>query len=629
MSTQKTHAFQTEISQLLDLMINSLYSQKEIFLRELISNASDAIDKRRFEALTDASLLNDDEELAVKIDIDADAKTLTISDNGIGMSHDEVIENIGTIARSGTKRFMQAMQDSKNKEGETDVNLIGQFGVGFYSVFMVADNVVLHTRKAGSDETIRWESAGKGEFSIGKADDNDMPVGTQITLHLREEEGEYLQEHRLRHIINTYSEHISLPIKMLGAAPTNDEGEVDESAEREYEAVNTGTALWARSKSEISDEEYQQFYQGLSYDMEPPLSTLHHRVEGNLEYTSLLFIPKKAPFDLWNRDNKKGIKLYVRRVFIMDDADALMPNYLRFVKGVIDAVDLPLNVSREILQSDRDIVKIKTRAVKRVLDELARVAKDEPDTYQAFWKEFGQVIKEGIVEDFANKDKITELLRFSSTTSDGEEQTVSLPDYVSRMQDEQDSIYYITAETHKAAKGSPHLEVFSKKGIEVLLLTDPVDEWLVNSLSEFDGKQLKSVTKGDLDLSEEEKQQQEDQKESMSSITDKLADVLSDRVKEVRLTHRLTESPACLVADENDPGANLERIMKAMGQDAPSTQPILEINPDHSLIKGLSADSDSFEDWAQVLFDQAALSEGAQLKDPADYVKRVNRLLLG
>ena len=624
-SKPKTHSFQTEISQLLDLMINSLYSQKEIFLRELISNASDAIDKRRFEALTDAKLLNEDEELAVLITADKDAGTLTISDNGIGMTHDEVIENIGTIARSGTKRFMEAMKANKGKE--QDVNLIGQFGVGFYSVFMVADKVSLSTRKAGTEESVLWESEGKGEFTIGKGE--AMDVGTKITLFLREGEQEFTEDYRLRHIINTYSEHISLPIKMLGAAPLNDDGEPDENAEREFEAVNKGTALWARPKSEITDEEYQHFYQGLSYDPEPPLATLHHKVEGNLEYTSLLFVPKKAPFDLWNRDNRKGLKLYVRRVFIMDDAEHLMPNYLRFVKGVIDSADLPLNVSREILQGDRDIQKIKARAVKRVLEELTRIAKEDSSAYQAFWKEFGQVLKEGVVEDFANKESITPLLRFASTHTDTDEQSVSIDDYIGRMNDDQDAIYYLTAETYRAAKGSPHLEVFTKKGIEVLLLTDPVDEWLVNSLQELNDKPLKSVSKGDLALSEEEKQQQEAQAESMTDITSKLAEALSDSVKEVRLTYRLTESPACLVADENDPGANLERIMKAMGQDAPSTKPILEINPEHALIKNLDAANDAFADWAQVLFDQAALSEGAQLKDPARYVKLVNRLLLG
>ena len=623
MSKQKKYAFQTEISQLLDLMINSLYSQKEIFLRELISNSSDAIDKRRFQALTDATLLNDDEELAVTITTDPEAKTLTIADNGIGMDHDEVIENIGTIARSGTKKFMEAIKADKDS---ANTNLIGQFGVGFYSVFMVADKVSLVTRKAGTDKGVVWESDGKGEFTLEDA--KDASVGTAITLHLTEDEGEYLDDYRLKHIINKYSEHISLPIKMLGAVPLDEEGNPQEGVEAEFETVNTGTALWARPKSEISDEEYQNFYQGLSYDMEPPLATLHHKVEGNLEYTSLLFIPKKAPFDLWNRESKKGIKLYVRRIFIMDDAEHLMPNYLRFVKGVIDSADLPLNVSREILQSDRDIQKIKTRAVKRVLDELQRIAKDEPETYLEFWKEFGQAIKEGVVEDMANKDKITPLLRFASTQQGSEAQQTSLDQYIERMPEDQEAVYYITAESYHAAKGSPHLELFNKKGIEVLLLSDPIDEWLVNSLPEYNEKPLKSVSKGDLELSEDEKKEQEEQKEQLSSVTEKLAEALKDSVKEVRLTNRLTESPACLVADENDAGANLERIMKAMGQDAPTSQPILEINPEHALIKNLDVESENFADWAQVLFDQAALSEGAQIKDPANYVKLVNKLLV-
>ncbi len=622
MSKQQTHEFQTEISQLLDLMINSLYSQKEIFLRELISNSSDAIDKRRFEALTDSSLLNDEEELAVTITVDKDANTLTIADNGIGMSHDEVIENIGTIARSGTKKFMEAMKADKNK---SDANLIGQFGVGFYSAFMVADKVSLVTLKAGTDKAVSWESDGKGEFTIGESD--ATKVGTVITLHLREEDSEYLDDFRIKHVVNKYSEHISLPIKMLGAQPLDDEGNPKEDAHAEFETINTGTALWARPKSEISDEEYQNFYQSLAFDTEPPLSTLHHKVEGNLEYTSLLYIPKKAPYDLWNRESKKGIKLYVRRIFIMDEAEHLMPNYLRFVKGVIDSADLPLNVSREILQSDRDIQKIKARAVKRILDELNRIAKDQPETYQEFWDEFGQAIKEGVVEDMANKDKITSLLRFSSTNNDSDTKNVSLDQYVERMSDDQDAIYYITAESYQAAKGSPHLELFNKKGIEVLLLTDPVDEWLVNSLFEHNEKPLKSVSKGDLELSDEEQKEQEEQKEELSSVTEKLQEALKDVVKEVRLTNRLTESPACLVADANDPGANLERIMKAMGQDAPTSMPILEINPEHALIKGLNIDSDDFSGWAQVLYDQAVLSEGAQLKDPANYVKLVNSLL--
>jgi molecular chaperone HtpG len=627
MSKTKTHAFQTEISQLLDLMINSLYSQKEIFIRELISNSSDAIDKRRFAALTDADLLNDEEELAVVITTDKDANTLTISDNGIGMDHDEVIDNIGTIARSGTKKFMQAIKSNKEQSEQDDVSLIGQFGVGFYSSFMVADKVSLLTRKAGTDSSVLWESDGKGEFTISDAEKES--VGTSITLHLREDESEYLDDFRVKHIVNKYSEHISLPIKMLGAVPTDEEGKPVEGAEAELETVNSGTALWARAKNEISEEEYQNFYQGLSYDMEPPLSTLHHKVEGNLEYTSLLFIPKKAPFDLWNRETRKGIKLYVRRIFIMDDTEHLMPNYLRFIKGVIDSADLPLNVSREILQGDRDIQKIKARAVKRVLDELKRVAKDDPETYQEFWGEFGQVIKEGIVEDASSKDSIVPLLRFASTHNDSDVQNVSLDDYVARMQEDQESIYYITGEGYQAIKGSPHLEMFSKKGIEVLLLSDPVDEWVVNSLFEHQEKSLKSVTKGDLDLTDDEKKEQEEQKEELSSVTDKLKEALTELVKDVRLTNRLTESPACLVADSNDAGANLERIMKSMGQEAPTSLPILEINPEHAIIKNLSVESDQFGDWAQVLFDQAALSEGAQIKDPARYVKLVNKLLIG
>ena len=542
------------------------------------------------------------------------------------MSHDEVIDNIGTIARSGTKKFMQAIQTNKEAKDDENMSLIGQFGVGFYSVFMVADKVSLSTRKAGSHDAVVWESEGKGEFSIGTTEKES--IGTDITLHLREGEDEYLDDYRLKHIINKYSEHISLPIKMLGAAPLDDDGKPQKDAEREFETVNSGTALWAKSKSDITDEEYQQFYQGLSYDMQAPLSTLHHKVEGNLEYTSLLFIPKKAPFDLWNRETRKGIKLYVRRIFIMEEAEALMPNYLRFIKGVVDSADLPLNVSREILQSDRDIQKIKTRLVKRVLDELKRIAKEEPDTYQEFWQEFGQVIKEGVVEDMGNKENITPLLRFASTHNADDAQTVSLDEYLERMNDDQDAIYYITAETYQAAKGSPHLELFTKKDIEVLLLSDPVDEWLVNSLPEVNEKPLKSVSKGDLDLSDEEQQEQEEQKEALSSVTDKLAEVLKEQVKEVRLSNRLTESPACLVADSNDPGANLERIMKAMGQDAPTSQPILEINPTHVLIEQLKVEDESFEDWAQVLFDQAALSEGAQIKNPADYVKRVNKLLV-
>ncbi len=609
-----SYKFETEINQLLDLMIHSLYSQKEIFLRELVSNSSDAIDKRRFAALTDAALLPEEEEMRIRITADKDNKTLTISDTGIGMSRDDVIDNIGTIARSGTKKFMDALSAKSDEKDQADnMNLIGQFGVGFYSVFMVADSVTLETRKAGEDEATRWVSDGKGEYTLETIAKDD--VGTTITLTLKESEQDYLEPFRIDHVIKKYSDHISLPIEKQ-----DDEGE--------WQPINSGTALWARNKSDINDEEYQNFYQTLSYDQEPPLATLHHKVEGNLEYTSLLYLPKKAPFDLYNRDSKHGLKLYVRRVFIMDDAEQLLPNYLRFVRGVIDSADLPLNVSREILQSNKDIEKIKGRVIKRVLDELKRLSKDDAEQFQDFWNEFGKVIKEGVVEDFTNKDAITSLLRFASTHNDDATENVSLDDYISRMPDSQEGIYYITAESYQAAKGSPHLEVFHKKGIEVLLLSDPVDEWLVNSIPSYEEKTLKSVTKGDLTLDEEDQKQQEEHEKTYAGITEKLKTVLEDSIKEARLTNRLTESPACLVADENDPGANLERIMKSMGQEAPSSKPILELNPEHPIIKALDVDSDSFDDWAYVLYEQAALSEGANLKDPAQYVKRVNKLLI-
>lgn len=608
-SSNNTYSFQTEIKQLLNLMIHSLYSQKEIFLRELISNASDAIDKRRFAALTDAALLPDEEEMRIRIQADKEAGTLTISDTGIGMSEQEVIDNIGTIARSGTKKFIEAIQDSDGDDAQT--NLIGQFGVGFYSVFMVAGSVVLETRRAGEETATRWTSDGQGEFTIETIDQDD--IGTSIVLTLKEDEKEYLEAFRVDHVIKKYSDHISLPIETL-----DEEGE--------WQTANTGTALWARTKNEIEEEEYNNFYQSLSFDSEAPLATLHHKVEGNLEYTSLLFLPKKAPFDLYQRDHRHGLKLYVRRIFIMDDAEQLLPTYLRFVRGVVDSADLPLNVSREILQNNKDIDKIKARLVKRVLDELTRMSKDDQEQYQAFWAEFGQVIKEGMVEDFANKDTLIELLRFASTNTDSTEQSVSLQEYVSRIPDDQEAIYYITAETFAAAQGSPHLEVFRKKGIEVLLLTDPVDEWLVGSLSEYQEKPLKSVSRGDLALDQDEEQSKQ-QEEDFAQVIESLQQQLESEVKSVRLTNRLTESPACLVADENDPGANMERIMKAMGQNMPGAKPILEINPDHAIVKALDADSEQFADWAKVLFEQAALSEGAPLQDPADYVKRINKLL--
>jgi len=622
----QTHKFETEITQLLDLMIHSLYSEKEIFLRELISNASDAIDKRRFAALTDSALLPDESEMRIQISANKENKVLTIVDTGIGMNEEEVINNIGTIARSGTKKFMQALSE-KNEQDNSAMNLIGQFGVGFYSVFMVADSVQLDTKKAGEKTATRWISSGKGEYSLETIEKDQ--VGTTITLTLKDDEEEYLESHRLQHIIKKYSDHISLPIEVETIIPASGEGDDKKDEETVWEQANSGTALWSRSKTEIEKEEYDNFYQTLSYDQEPPVSTLHHRVEGNIEYTSLLFIPKKAPFDLYQRDSKRGLKLYVRRVFIMDDAESLVPNYLRFVKGIVDSADLPLNVSREILQSNRDIDKIKSGVTKRILNELSRLQKDETEQYADVWKEFGQVLKEGVVEDFANKDKLSTLFQFASTNNEGdsEEQSVTLTDYVSRMQESQDAIYYITAESHKAAIGSPHLEVFRKKGVEVLILSDHVDEWLVNSLPEFDGKPLKSVARGDLELDEKEKAEQEEQSKTFSDVTAKLKEILESRVKDVKITHRLTDSPACLVADESDPGANLERIMKAMGQDAPSTKPILEINPDHDIVKALNVDQENFEDWAFVMFDQAALSEGAVLNNPSDYVKRVNKLL--
>ena len=629
MSKATTHKFETEISQLLDLMIHSLYSKKEIFLRELISNASDAIDKRRFEALTDASLLPDESEMRVRISTDKDANSITIADTGIGMSEQEVMENIGTIARSGTKKFMQALE--QQKDGDDDnVNLIGQFGVGFYSVFMVADEVTLTTRKAGEETATQWISSGKGEYTLEQCKKEE--VGTTITLSLKDEEKEYADEFRIENIIKKYSDHISLPVELAKTIEVESEDDNEDSDKTpetttEWTAINTGLAIWARSKSEIEQEEYNNFYQSLTYDMEAPISTLHHKVEGNLEYTSLLFIPKKAPFDLYQQNGKRGLQLYVKRVFIMDDAENLLPNYLRFVKGVIDAQDLPLNVSREILQTNKDIEKIKGRIIKRVIDELTRMGKDDAEQYLEFWKEFGQVIKEGVVEDFANKEKLLPTLRFASTHNDDDVQNVSLNDYVERMNEDQDAIYYITAQSYAAAKGSPHLEMFKKKGIEVLLLSDPVDEWFANSVNEFNEKPLKSVTKGDISLDEEEKEVQAEQEKSFADVISAIKDSLGDKVKDVRLTNRLTDSPACLVADENDPGANLERIMKAMGQDMPSSKPILELNPEHAIVKKLNKSADNFGDWSNVLFDQAALAEGAQLQNPAEYVQRINKLL--
>ncbi len=617
-----THSFQTEVKQLLQLMIHSLYSNKEVFLRELISNASDACDRLRFSALTDAGLLEEGETLRIQVSVDKTAKTVTIRDNGIGMSEDEVIENIGTIARSGTKQFLQAMSG----DTKSDANLIGQFGVGFYSAFLVAQKVELTTRRAGADSSagIHWSSDGEGEYIIEHTDVGER--GTAITLHLREEDAEFLDDYRLRGIVGRYSDHISLPIEMR----SNDK-EKDKEKKDEWETVNSGSALWSRSKTEVSEEEYARFYQTLTYDSEPPLATLHNRVEGNLEYTSLFFIPQKAPFDLWDRDQRHGINLYVRRIFIMDDSKYLMPSYLRFVRGVVDAADLPLNVSREFLQNNKDIDRIRSASVKKILSELSKMAEKEPDQYAGFWKEFGKVLKEGVVEDHDNRTLISDLLRFNSTRSAGAEQSESLAAYFKRMPMKQKAIYYITAESHSAASTSPHLEIFRKNDIEVLLLSDPVDEWLVSSLGQYKDKPLKSVAKGALELddfaSDEDKKASEDKAKGLVGLTEKMQELLGEKVKSVRVSHRLTDSPACLVADETDLGGNLERILQAMGQSAPEAKPIMEINPDHPLIRQLDPAHTQLEDWTRVLFDQAALSEGAPLPEPAAYVQRVNQLL--
>ena len=624
MSAQKeTMEFQTEVRQLLKLMIHSLYSNKEIFLRELVSNASDALDKLRFESVKDDKLNEGGDELAITVSFDKDENTVTISDNGIGMTRDEVIANIGTIANSGTKKFLEQMTEEQSQ----DSALIGQFGVGFYSSFIVADKVILETRKAGHEtaQGVRWESTGEGDFTLEDIEKADK--GTSITLYLRDDENEFADGFRLRHIIRTYSDHITFPVMMQKEA-MGEEEQTDE-----MERVNSAQALWTRSKDEISEEEYKEFYKTVSHDYAEPLAHVHSKVEGNQEYTSLFYIPKNAPFDLWDRDNRHGIKLYVKRVFIMDDSDHLMPNYLRFIRGLVDSNDLPLNVSREILQGNRVIDKIRAASVKKVLGMINSMAKAEDQSdFETFWKNFGLVMKEGIVEDTANKDKIAKLLRFSTTQDDSADQKVSLEEYVARMQEGQEAIYYITADSHEAAKGSPHLEIFREKGVEVLLLSDRIDEWLTTHLTEFDGKPLKSVTKGDLDLgdldSEEEKEAQKAQEEEKAPLIEKLKEALGEQVKDVKITHRLKSSPACLVADENDMGANMERILAQMGQDMPGSKPILEINPNHAIIdKVKDIDGDALNDWAQVLFDQALLAEGGQLKNPADFVARMNKLL--
>ncbi|WPE15834.1 molecular chaperone HtpG [Candidatus Thioglobus autotrophicus] len=617
MTTKQTHSFQTEVSQLLHLMIHSLYSNKEIFLRELVSNASDAVDKLKFESLSNDTLVEGKESLQVHIDVDKEAGTITITDNGIGMTQTEVMENIGTIANSGTKKFLQSL-DKKQAE---DSNLIGQFGVGFYASFIVADEVVLTTRKAGDDKangTI-WTSKGEGEYSLETTTVEDF--GTKITLHIKDDEKEFLDDYRLRGIISKYSDHITVPIMMIKPAAEDSDEAI------EYEMINKANAFWMQDKKELKQEDYDEFYKSLTYDFEAPLAQLHNRVEGKLDYTSLLFIPAKAPFDMWEPKRKGGIKLYAKRVFIMEDNEELMPMYLRFVKGVIDTADLSLNVSREILQGNKVVDTIRKASVSRILKELEKMAKNKPEKYATFWKEFGMVMKEGVVEDASNKDKIAALLRFSTTKSDSEAQSVSLAEYIERMGDDQKDIYYVTAETFAAAKGSPHLEIFKQKDIEVLLLSDRVDEWMVNNFNEFEGKQLKSIAKGDLeDLdSKEEKKEKEKTAKGFKKTLEEMQKILENQVKEVKISNRLSESPSCLVADENEMGGNMERIMASLGQDVPETKPILEINPTHPLVKKLKTKVD--ENLVNVLFDQAVLSEGGQLKDPAEFVKRMNKLI--
>ena len=623
-AARETLGFQAEVKQLLQLMIHSLYSNREIFLRELISNASDACDRLRFESLNNSALIADDSELSIRVDYDVAARTLSVIDNGIGMSRDEVIASLGTIAKSGTREFFAQLSGDQQK----DAHLIGQFGVGFYSSFIVADKVTVLTRRAGEapERGVRWESDGGGEFDIETVDRPNR--GTQVTLHLREGQDDLLSGTKLRSIIRRYSDHIAQPIRM------KKEEWKDGKAEKlaDEETVNQASALWARPKNEISDEQYREFYKHVGHDFDDPLAWIHARVEGRQEYTQLLYIPAHAPFDLWDRNARHGIKLYVRRVFIMDDAEQLLPAYLRFVRGVVDSNDLPLNVSREILQESKDIEAIRAGCTKKVLALLENLATNEKEKYAKFWSEFGKVMKEGVGEDFANQEKIAGLLRFASTHSDSSDETVSLADYLGRVKEGQDKIYYVTAETFNAAKNSPHLEVFRKKGIEVLLLADRVDEWIVGHLTEFQGKALVSVAKGGLDLGaledEAERKAGNEEATELKMLIDSIKSSLGERVKDVRATRRLTDSPACLVADDHDVSANLARMLKAAGQRVPDSKPILEINPKHPVVLRLKAEDARFDDWAAVLLDQAILAEGGQLDDPARFVKRVNQLML-
>jgi molecular chaperone HtpG len=608
-----------------------LYSNKEIFLRELISNASDAADKLRFEAINNDGLFESDPDLKITVGFDKAARTITISDNGIGMSREEAIEHLGTIAKSGTKEFFSKLSGDQQK----DAALIGQFGVGFYSAFIIADKITVETRRAGASaaDGVRWESAGEGDFSVEAID--KVGRGTDVILHLREGEDEFLSSWKLKSVIRKYSDHISLPISMK--KEEWDEEKKETVVKDELETINQASALWSRSKSEITPEQYVEFYKHVSHDYQEPLTYTHNRVEGRSEYTQLLYIPAHAPFDLWDRNKRGGIKLYVKRVFIMDDAEQLMPIYLRFVKGVIDSSDLPLNVSREILQESRDVKVIREGSAKRVLSMLEELAdsdeQEKKDKYASFWKEFGQVLKEGIGEDSSNKERIAKLIRFASTHNDNDGQTTSFTDYIGRMKEGQDKIYYATGESYAAAKNSPHLEIFRKKGVEVLLLTDRVDEWMLSFLNDFEGKSLVSVAKGDLDLGkledEAEKKVHEETEASYKELVEKMKAALSEKAKEVRVTFRLTDSPACLVADENELSGNLMRMLKASGQNAPESKPILEINPDHPLVQRLKYEEAKFDDWANILFDQAMLAEGGSLADPAGFVKRLNDMLLG
>lgn len=625
-SHKETLGFQTEIKQLLDLMIHSLYSNKEIFLRELISNASDANDKLRFLAISDDALYENQADLKVWIEVNKEARTISVRDNGIGMSREEVIDNIGTIAKSGTQQFFKSLTGDQTK----DTQLIGQFGVGFYSSFIVADKVTLSTRRAGlgPEHGVKWESGGEGDYSVETFERPER--GTEVILHLRPEEDEFVQDYRLRSIVKKYSDHITWPIVMPKITTDQEKNETT----IEEEVVNSTKALWTRSKGEITEAEITEFYKHIAHDFEPPLLHIHNKVEGSNEYTTLFFIPARAPFDLWDRTNQRGVKLYVKRIFIMDDSEKLLPPYLRFIRGIVDSNDLPLNISREILQHNKQIETIRSGSVKKILSALEGLAKTEPEKYATFWREFGRVFKEGIINDFSNRERIAKLLRFSSSHDDNEIPAVSLEDYLSRMKEGQDKIYYISADNLAAAKHSPHLEIFRKKGIEVLLYHEQIDEWVASHLTEFQGKSLQSVTKGQLDLGEmtdeQEKQAVEQATTEFKSLVERLQKVLGDKVKAVRISHRLTSSPACLVSDEHGMDANLERLLKAAGQPITGSKRIFEINPQHSLVESLQAETDEqrFADWAFILYDQALLSEGGQLDDPSNFVNRLNQMFM-